>query len=99
MAKVKVSILYPEKRRVEELGEIVPVYNREIESKLLVQYIRDGFVIVDAKTLEPYVYDSAKDDVKLAGGTVTTPGGTVSPTPAPGAAPGAAPSPTSPSGS
>lgn len=94
MAKINVSILYPTKRRVDELGDYVPIYNRKIESTLLVQYVRAGFVVVDAKTLEQYVYDAAKDDVKKAGTTGTPAGaggagtpGTVPPAPAPSPGP------------
>ena len=96
MAKIKVSILYPTKGRVDELGDYVPIYNREIESTLLVQYVRSGFVVVDAKTLEQYVYDSAKDDVKKAGVSTTTPTGTGG-TGTTGTASPAAPAPTGPS--
>lgn len=95
MAKINVSILYPTKRRVDELGDYVPIYNRKIESTLLVQYVRAGFVVVDAKTLEQYVYDAAKDDVKKAGVSTPPPtgtggagtGGTVPPAPAPSPGP------------
>lgn len=78
MAKVKVSILAPERRWIDVLGGFTPIYNREIESKLLVPYVRDGWSVVAADDLKPYVFDATSNDVKKGG---TTGGGGPSPIP------------------
>ena len=77
MAKVKVSILAPERRWIDVLGGFTPIYNREIESKLLVPYVRDGWSVVAADDLKPYVFDATSNDVKKGGtASAVSPGGT-----------------------
>lgn len=57
MAKVKVSILSPIRRKLPSLGCMTPVYNREFEEDNLLPVVRAGFVVVDAADLTPYGVD------------------------------------------